>query len=118
MYLRYKNKNLNTLLIIFSDIHLRLQKKSLLKNSQIANIFFVTKVFFIDPFKMIIDSDFESCGFVKPYFAITAQRQDEIIVTFEKGLFFCFFLNKKIKNKKSYFRFDRFSWWIQYWFEY
>ena len=48
-------------------------------------IYFRHKSLFIDPFKMITDSDFEDCGFVKPYFSVTAQRADEIIVTFEKG---------------------------------
>ena len=34
---------------------------------------------------MIKDKDFADCGFVKPYFCVTAQRADEIVVTFEKG---------------------------------
>ena len=34
---------------------------------------------------MVDDPYFEKCGFIKPYFGITAQRPDEIIVTFEKG---------------------------------
>jgi hypothetical protein len=36
---------------------------------------------------MIKDPDFADCGFVKPYFAITAQRPNEIIITFEKCKF-------------------------------
>ena len=36
---------------------------------------------------MIKDPDFADCGFVKTYFALTAQRPDEIIITFEKGKF-------------------------------
>jgi hypothetical protein len=36
---------------------------------------------------MIKEPDFADCGFVEPYFAITAQRPDEIIITFEKGKF-------------------------------
>ena len=50
-----------------------------------CEFYFRHKSLFIDPFKMITDSDFEDCGFVKPYFSVTAQRADEIIVTFEKG---------------------------------
>ncbi len=34
---------------------------------------------------MIKDPDFGDCGFEKPYFSETAQRADEIVVTFEKG---------------------------------
>jgi hypothetical protein len=34
---------------------------------------------------MITDQDFKDCGFVKPHFSATAQRADEIVVTFEKG---------------------------------
>ena len=36
---------------------------------------------------MIKDPDFADCGFVKTYFALTAQRPDEIIITFVKGKF-------------------------------
>ena len=43
------------------------------------------KNLFVDPFEMIKDTAFQHCGFVKPYFGITAQRPDEIVVTFEKG---------------------------------
>ena len=38
---------------------------------------------FLDPFAMVEDILFDDCGFVKPYFPITAQRKDEIIITFE-----------------------------------
>jgi hypothetical protein len=34
---------------------------------------------------MITDPEFDDSGFVKPVFSVTAQRADEIIVTFEKG---------------------------------
>ena len=34
---------------------------------------------------MITDPLFSKCEFVKPYFSIVAQREDEIIVTFELG---------------------------------
>jgi hypothetical protein len=34
---------------------------------------------------MLNEIHFHEYGFVKPYFAFTAQRPDEIIITFEKG---------------------------------
>ena len=34
---------------------------------------------------MISDPIFEQFGFVKPYFSIAAEREDEIIVVFEQG---------------------------------
>ncbi len=34
---------------------------------------------------MIKDPYFKKCGFVRPYFSITAQRPDELILTFERG---------------------------------
>jgi hypothetical protein len=34
---------------------------------------------------MIEDPDFRDCGFEKPYFSVTAQKADNIVVTFEKG---------------------------------
>ena len=34
---------------------------------------------------MIKDPDYGDCGFEKPYFSVTAQKADEIVVTFEKG---------------------------------
>ena len=53
------------------------------------------KTVFFNPFEMLKDQDFIDYGFIKPYFSITAQRPDEIIITFEKGnLFFLF--NKAI----------------------
>ena len=44
---------------------------------------------------MLKDQDFIDYGFIKPYFSITAQRADEIIITFEKGNRF-FLFNKAI----------------------
>jgi len=61
-----------------------------LKQSQEeCEFFFRHKDIFIDPFKMLEDPVFRECGFQKPYFCIAAQREDEIIVTFERGK--CFF---------------------------
>ncbi len=40
---------------------------------------------------MLKDPVFRECGFQKPYFCIAGQREDEIIVTFERGK--CFFIN-------------------------
>jgi hypothetical protein len=34
---------------------------------------------------MIKEPDFADCGFVKPFFSVTPQRADEIVVIFEKG---------------------------------
>jgi hypothetical protein len=51
-----------------------------------CEFFFRHKDIFIDPFQMIKDPVFNQCGFTKPYFCIAAQRYDEMIFTFEKGL--------------------------------
>ena len=58
---------------------------------------FGTNRFFFNPFEMLKDQDFINCGFIKPYFPITAQRANEIIITFEKGNLF--FLSNKAINK-------------------
>jgi hypothetical protein len=42
---------------------------------------------------MIKDLDFDDSGFEKPYFSVTAQRADEIVVTFEKGNFVTFLID-------------------------
>ncbi len=71
--------------IIYINLNSLIFKKKFPHEFRECEFYFRHKSLFIDPFKMIKDKDFADCGFVKPYFSETAQRADEIVVTFEKG---------------------------------
>ena len=71
---------INNLILNYNSFSLKY-----IEEFKVCEFIFRLKYIFFNPFTMISDPIFKQCVFVKPYFSIVAEREDEIIIVFEQG---------------------------------